>query len=441
MKDTIFAPLTIKGKCSIYVFRISGSRVDDCLSAFGVFSKNLKHKSANLCKLRDENNNVLDEAIILYFKSPNSFTGEDVCEINIHCSDYIINKVFKILLNVNGVRLAENGEFSKRAFLNNKFDLIQAESIVDLVNSKTELQHKQAIEQLEGKNSRFFNDLRQDILDLSSSIEANIDFPEDETASIDINNVNNLISKIENVLDDNNVAKKIKNGLNISIIGEPNVGKSSFLNYLAKKDLAIVSDIAGTTRDVIGTSLDINGVLVNIFDTAGIRNTNDPIEKEGVKRAIKNAEEADLRILILSPENIVINEEIEKLIDNNTIVILNKIDMLKNNDILNKLKDKYNDIIPISIKNNLNLDKVMEKISNFIDENITPYSNTNITQERYRKELNEAIKYLKDITIDMPIEIMAEKIRLSAFCIGKITGQINTEEVLNNIFSKFCIGK
>ena len=440
MEDTIFAPLTIKGRCSIYVIRISGSRVDECLSTLGV-SKKLKHKSVNLCNLKDEDNNILDQALVLYFKAPNSFTGEDVCELNIHCSTYIINKIFKILLNVKGVRLAKNGEFSRRAFLNNKLDLIQAESIVDLVNSETELQHKQAIEQLEGKNSRFFNDLRQHILDLSSSIEANIDFPEDETTNINIDSVNNLISKIENVLDDNDVARKIKNWLNISIIGEPNVGKSSFLNYLAKKDLAIVSNIAGTTRDIIETSLDIDGVLVNIFDTAGIRNTDDLIEKEGVKRAIKNAEEADLRILILSPENINVNKEIEKLIDDNTIIVLNKIDTLKDNSIINNLKDKYKNIIGISVKNNINLDKVIDKIKDFISKNITPYSNTNITQERYRIELKKTIEYLKKIDNNMPIEIVAENIRLSAFCIGKIVGQIGTEEILDNIFSKFCIGK
>ncbi len=440
MEDTIFAPLTIKGKCSIYVIRISGSRVDKCLSTLGI-SKKFKHKSINLCNIKDENNNILDQALILYFKAPNSFTGEDVCELNIHCSTYIINKIFKILLSIEGVRLAKNGEFSKRAFLNNKLDLIQAESIVDLVNSETELQHRQAIEQLEGKNSRFFNDLRQDILDLSSSIEANIDFPEDETTNVNINSVNNLISKIENILNDNDVAKKIKNGLNISIIGEPNVGKSSFLNYLAKKDLAIVSNIAGTTRDIIETSLDIDGVLVNVFDTAGIRDTNDTIEKEGVKRAIKNAEEADLRILILSPENIDVNKEIEKLIDDNTVIILNKIDTLKDNSIIDNLKEKYKNIIEISIKNNINLDKVIDKIKDFISKNITPYSNTNITQERYRIELKKTIEYLKKIDNNMPIEIVAENIRLSAFCIGKIVGQIGTEEILDNIFSKFCIGK
>lgn len=440
MEDTIFAPLTIKGKCSVYVIRISGSRVGACLSALGI-NKKLKHKSINLCTLKDEKNNDLDEALILYFNGPNSFTGEDVCELNIHCSTYIINKVFKILYSLDGVRLAENGEFSKRAFLNNKFDLTQAESIVDLVNSETEIQHKQAIQQLKGKNFHFFNELRQNVLDLSSSIEANIDFPEDETTSIDIDKVNDLILKIEKILNDNNVCKKIKNGINISIIGEPNVGKSSFLNYLAKKDLAIVSNIAGTTRDIIETSLDINGVLVNIFDTAGIRNTDDLIEKEGVKRAVKNAEDSDLKILILSPENINISDEIKNLIDKNTIIVLNKIDILKDNSILDNFKNMFDNIIGISIKNNINLDLIMDKIKDFIDKNITPYSNTNITQERYRVELSKALEYLKSIDINMPIEIMAEKIRLSAFCIGKITGHINTDEVLNNIFSKFCIGK
>lgn len=443
MLDTIVAPLTIKGKCSIYVIRISGDKTLECLKKLGI-NKNLKHKEATLCNLMYEKNNILDKALLIYFKNPNSFTGEDVCELNLHCSTYIINNVFRILLSINNVRMAENGEFSKRAFLNGKLDLMQAESIVDLVNSETELQHKQAIKQLEGKNSKFFEDLRQNILDISSNLEAIIDFPEDD---IDTNIINSIESKIKgvivdinNILNDNRTGEKIKNGLNISIIGEPNVGKSTFFNFLAKKDIAITSNIAGTTRDILHASLDINGIIVNFYDTAGIRKTNNLIEKEGVKRAVKNAEESDLRILLLSPENININNDIKKLINKDTIVILNKIDLIDNNE-YEKIKTIFPKIFGISLKNNINTDYILSSIKEYIENIITPYVGTNITQERYRVELNKAKEYLQKINFNLPIEIIAENVRSANFAIGKITGYINTEEILNNIFSKFCIGK
>lgn len=441
--DTIFAPLTIKGKCSVYVIRISGSKTIYCMEQLGI-KKKLKHKVATLCNLKDEKNDILDNALVIYFENPNSFTGEDICELNLHCSTYIINKVFKILSSIDGVRLAERGEFSKRAFLNGKFDLIQAESIVDLVNAETELQHKQAIDQLNGKNSKFFDNLRDDILNISSNIEAIIDFPEDD---IDINLINkikndiqNTANKMEGILQDNKVGEKIKDGLNISIIGEPNVGKSSFLNFLAKKDVAIVSNIAGTTRDIVNVALDIDGILVNFYDTAGIRETSDVIEQEGVKRAIVNAKDADLKILIISPENININENILNLIDDKTIILLNKIDTINLNEI-NNIKEKYKDIVEMSIKNNINLDYVISRIKEYIQSMINPYIGTNITQERYRKEIVNALDSLQSINFDLPIEIVAEKVRLASFAIGTITGRINTEEILGNIFGKFCIGK
>lgn len=432
MNDTIFAPLTIKGKCSVYVIRISGSKTFECLKALGI-TKKLKHRSVSLCNLKDDKNKPLDEALVLFFKAPHSFTGEDVAELNIHCSSYIIDKVFKILLSIDGVRMAERGEFSKRAFLNGKLDLTQAEAIADLVNSETELQHKQAINQLKGKNSNFFNNLREDIINLSSSIEAGIDFPEDDITTLNLSLLQEIIEKIKTALDDKNVSSKIKDGVNISIIGEPNVGKSTFLNYLAKKDVAIVSEIAGTTRDIIELSLDIDGVLVNIYDTAGIRETDDIIEKEGVKRALDNAKNADLKLLILSPDNLVINDKIKNLLDDNTIKIINKIDK--------KNIDGYDDFLKISLKNDVGVEEVISKIKDFIAKNVTPYSNTNITQERYRVELEKTLNYLESIKSDMPVEIIAEKIRSAAFCVGKITGIINTEDVLDNIFSKFCIGK
>ncbi len=447
--DTIFAPLTVFGRGSIYVIRISGDRLYSCLNALGI-NKKLEDRKATLCKLKDKSGELLDEALLILFKAPNSFTGEDVCEINMHCSKYIIDRVFNILSDIDGVRLAERGEFSKRAFLNNKFDLLQAESIADLVNSKTKLQHKKAIEQLAGRNSNIFSSLRNEIVDILANTEALIDFPEEEdinyqdTTGTIAKKTNLVIEKIEKILADNRCGQKINDGLNISIIGKPNVGKSTFLNFIAKKDVAIVSDIAGTTRDIIQVSVDIAGIPVTFYDTAGIRETKDTIESEGVRRAINNAKDADFRILMLEPNDIAIDDSLKDILNENTIILLNKIDILETGEKVDNIRKLYPNIIEMSLKNNVNTDYVIKYINSYLEEHFLPYVDTGITHERYRIELENSLKYLRNISNgydEMPIEIIAENVRTASVCIGKITGEINTEEVLDGIFSKFCIGK
>ena len=428
--STIFAPLTLKGLCSVYVIRISGNESLKCLNALGV-KKLLTPQKATLCKLKDKDNQILDEALVIYFKAPHSFTGEDVVEINLHCSNYIISKVFSILSSVENVRMAERGEFSKRAFLNNKIDLMQAESIVDLINAETEMQHKLAINQLQGKNSNFYNNLRQKIVEIL--------IPQDMQDEI-LAKISNIKIEIQNNLNDNNVGEKIRDGFHISIIGEPNAGKSTLLNYLSKRDIAIVSDIAGTTRDIIEVSLNISGIPVILYDTAGIRETEDIIEKEGVKRAIRNANTADIKILVIDSNNLNIDKNIIDLIDKNTIILLNKIDLLNNKNIdKNIFKDA--EILEISLKDKINLDKFLDILKNKLESIVSPNINTTITNERYRNELEKALEYLKLFDFNMPVEINAENIRMSADCIGRITGKINSDEILDNIFSKFCIGK
>ena len=441
--DTIFAPLTLKGNCSIYVIRISGKKVNECIKKLGI-TKQLKHREATLCVLKDDKNQPLDEALVIYFKGPNSFTGEDIVELNLHCSSYIIAKVIKILLSVENVRLAERGEFSKRAFLNGKIDLMQAESIADLVRSETELQHKLAINQLQGKNSNFYNHLREKIVEVLSIIEAFIDFPEEEIPQDLENEINekiqNIINTINQNLNDNRVGEKIRDGFHIAIIGEPNSGKSTLLNYLSKRDVAIVSNIAGTTRDVLEVNLDINGIPVILYDTAGIRETEDIIESEGVKRAIEKAKIADLKILVISVDNLKINKKILELVDDNTIILLNKIDLNKKIN-LKEFNFKSDQIIEISLTNKTNLDIFIKKLQNKLESIVSPNLDTTITNERYRHELINALNYLQMFNFSLPIEINAENIRMAAECIGKITGKINSEEILDNIFSKFCIGK
>lgn len=441
--STIFAPLTLKGLCSVYVIRISGNESLKCLNALGV-KKLLTPQKATLCKLKDKDNQILDKALVIYFKAPHSFTGEDVVEINLHCSNYIISKVFSILSSVENVRMAERGEFSKRAFLNNKIDLMQAESIVDLINAETEMQHKLAINQLQGKNSNFYNNLRQKIVEILALLEAFIDFPEEDIPQ-DMQDeilakISNIKIEIQNNLNDNNVGEKIRDGFHISIIGEPNAGKSTLLNYLSKRDIAIVSDIAGTTRDIIEVSLNISGIPVILYDTAGIRETEDIIEKEGVKRAIRNANTADIKILVIDSNNLNIDKNIIDLIDKNTIILLNKIDLLNNKNIdKNIFKDA--EILEISLKDKINLDKFLDILKNKLESIVSPNINTTITNERYRNELEKALEYLEFFNFDLPIEINTENIRMSADCIGRITGKINSDEILDNIFSKFCIGK
>lgn len=442
--STIFAPLTLKGKCSIYVLRISGNKTLECLQKFGV-NKKLKHREATICALKNTDGSVLDEVVATYFIAPNSFTGEDICEISFHCSNYIINQAFSILLSVDDVRLAEPGEFSKIAFLNGKMDLMQAEAVADLINSETELQHKFAINQLEGKNSDFYNDLRKELVEILSLVESYIDFPEDDIPKDILKNIGKKISELkkemETTLNDSNIGERIKDGFKIAVFGEPNVGKSTLINYLAGRDIAIVSEIEGTTRDVLEVALNINGIPVTFYDTAGIRGTFDSIEKEGVRRALIKVEEADIRIFMISLNRIEFGNDLVNLVDKNTLILVNKMDLGIGG--FDSIKSRFpnNDVIGISLEKNTNLDIVIKNINSKLENIVSPHMNSTITNERCRKELTESLKYLSLVNFLEPVEINAENIRQSANCIGRITGSINVDEILDNIFSKFCIGK
>ena len=439
--DTIFAPLTVKGKCSIYVIRISGTKVNECLKVLGI-KKKLSHKEVCISKL-SYNGDFLDEVVLVYFKAPNSFTGEDVVEISLHCSKYIISKVFSILSSINGVRLAEHGEFSKRAFLNNKMDLIQAESILNLINSNTELQHKFALNQLFGNNSNYYNSLRKNIVEILSIIESYVDFPE-EDISIDIldeikTKIKSISIEINSKLNDNKVGEIVNDGFRIAIIGEPNSGKSTLMNILSKRDVAIVSNIAGTTRDVIQVNLDLDGIPVILYDTAGIRKTSDILENEGIKRAISTAKNTNMKLLIISVENFNLDEQLLNLIDENTIILINKVD-LNIDFVLPKYLENKN-IFYISLKEDKNINELISFIKNKLDLIISPNIDTVITNQRCRTELQNTLNFLNLFDEKKPIEINAENIRSAAESVGRITGKITTDEILDNIFSKFCIGK
>jgi tRNA modification GTPase len=430
---TIFAPITSPVRAGISVIRISGPQVVSCLQILG-FKGNPEHSKITFQKIRDpKTSEIIDEVLVSFFQSPKSFTGEDVAEISIHASPFIAKKVFEILSDQKNCRFAEAGEFSKRAFLNGKLDLVQAEAIPDLIAAETAAQHKQALRQLEGKLGAIYEDWRFRLIEISAMIEAAIDFPDEDLPKNIIDKVESDVKKLKKEiashLNDNKVGQKIKDGLNLAIIGAPNVGKSSLINFLAQSEVAIVSEIAGTTRDVVETHLSIAGVAVKISDTAGLRETEDKIEAEGIRRALKKASEADLKIFLIDAKNPVLRAD---LIDENTIIVVNKIDLESFN---------FDDAVEISLTNNVNMTQLLKKLEEKILELIPNHNYPLITQERYRSALRNSVTNLESFSLEKNIELAAEDLRMTAREIGKITGKVDIENILDVIFSRFCIGK
>ena len=441
--DTIFAPITAISNSAIGVIRISGSQSLQALKYLGV-KKELEDRKAILSQIFDPNSKeIIDQVLLTYFKAPNSFTGQDIIEISIHSSIYILQQLLDILNQIEGLRPAEAGEFSKIAVLNGKMDLIQAEAIADLINSETKEQHRQATRQMNGDLSRIYEKWRLDLISIMANLEAFIDFP-DEDLPVDLvddleNKVNILKLEIISHLDDNQAGQKIRNGLSLAIIGGVNAGKSSLINYLAKSDVAIVTDIAGTTRDVVEIHLEIAGLKVIIADTAGIRQTNDLVEKEGVKRSLKKANEADLKILVIDGSKLdEFDQDKLKLIDEDSLVIINKID-LKNPKIPQYLT-KFKPIL-VSIKQKINLETLINQLENKVQKISQPALNPLITRVRYRNALNAAADYLENFSLKKEVELASEDLRIAIREIGKITGRVEVDDILDSIFSNFCIGK
>jgi tRNA modification GTPase len=453
--NTIFAPITPIAKSAIIVLRISGEKTKECLRYLGV--KNLADRQAKLCLLKNPHNSeIIDHSLITFFANPSSFTGEDVAEISLHGSIFIVSKIIELLSEVPETRMAEAGEFSKRAFLNGKMDLLQAEAIVDLIESETEAQHRQALRQLQGELGEIYDNWRKELIKITANIEAFIDFPDEDLPKNIVDDLENrvkiLIDQIKNHLNDNQRGEKIRNGLSLAIIGAPNVGKSSLINYLAKSEVAIVSEIAGTTRDVIDVHLNIAGVPVIISDTAGIRQTDDLIEKEGVKRALKKAELADIKIVMEDVNHLENSSDDlpDELFDGNTVFVVNKLDLDKTGKFdsihnINFAKFKnlkiHRQPILISLKENFNLEALLEELKKKVTNLAPSGSSPLITRARYRQSLMEVIGYLSNFALDKNIEFAAEDLRMAAREIGKITGRVEVDDILDVIFSGFCIGK
>ena len=438
----IYALSSGRGPSGIAIIRLSGK---DTLKITKLVTKkkNIDIKEINLCKFYDPlDDSLVDEGLLLLFPSPNSFTGDDLAEFHVHGSNAVITKFLKVLSEQPHCRLAEPGEFTKIAFQNNKIDLLEAESIGDLIHSETELQRQQAIKLVQGNASDYYNNLREKLVKSLAYIEAQIDFVEDDLPDNVLREVQTSIKEvyedIKKILDDNKIGEKIREGFRVAIIGEVNAGKSSLLNLLSKREAAIVSEEEGTTRDIIETYLNIDGYPVILADTAGIREAKNEIEKKGISLAISKSKEADLNLIVIDNTSKTLDKKVQGLINDNSIVVLNKADLNS------KKKHNFNDAVLVSVKENKNIDELVKKIKDLLSSKFTLSKNILVTRERHRIKLNNCLAEIdnflkKDQKKD--IEMAAEDLRLATRHLGGIVGKVDVEEILGSIFKDFCIGK
>ncbi len=440
----IYALSSGRGPSGIAIVRISGSETLKICQNL-IKSKDIKSNEVNFCKFYNPNNgNVIDpEALLLWFPGPNSYTGEDLAELQIHGSNAVINALLRVLSEQKNCRLAEPGEFTKIAFQNDKIDLLKAESIGDLIHSETELQRQQAVKLVQGNASNYYNNLREKIIKSLAFIEAKIDFAEEDLPEKVLKDAHKSIKEIHSeiikIIEDNKVGEKIRDGFRVSITGEVNAGKSSLLNLLSKREVAIVSDEAGTTRDVIEIYLNLDGYPVILADTAGIRETKNEVEKKGISLALGKSKEADLNIIVIDNSSKKINKEIQNMINKDTIIFLNK------SDVSDKQIHKFNvDTVLASVKDNKNIDKLIDLIKAKLSKKFTSNNSVLITRERHRVKLNDCLKEIdkflkKDQNKDL--ELAAEDLRMATRHLGSIVGKVDVEEILGSIFKDFCIGK
>lgn len=400
-----------------------------------------------------DNGEVIDEVLVSYFKAPKSYTMENMCEINSHGGNIIVKKILELCLK-NGAELAEPGEFTKRAFLNGRIDLVQAESVIDIINAKSEKEVKTGIKQLEGLLSKEIAEIKQEIMDVMINIEVSIDYPEYDVEDVANAEITDMLDSVKKKLErlersfDN--GKVIKEGIKTAIIGKPNAGKSSLLNAILKEDRAIVTEYEGTTRDTIEEFVNINGIPLKLIDTAGIREAKDEVEKIGIAKSRETANTADLIIAIFDASKEIDEEDLEVIdfIKNKkAIIILNKMDLKakidENNENLKKLSGN---IIKMSALKNIGIDKLYEKITEMFNLNEINLDNENvITNVRQKNLITKAIENVKKAkeTIEqkMPIDIVAIFIKDILEDLGKITGEVVTEDIIEEIFANFCLGK
>ena len=453
--DTIVAIATAPGSSGIGIVRLSGK------NCFEIVEKIFKPKNNNSIKgysikygnVLDENENIIDEVLVSYFVAPKSYTSENMCEINTHGNSIILRQILNLCIK-NGARLAEPGEFTKRAFINGRIDLTQAESVIDLINSKSEREKQSAINQLEGFLSKEINLIKHKILDIMADIEASIDYPEydiEEKTNKEleeaVKEIKELLEKLEKSFD---TGKILKDGVKVAIVGKPNAGKSSLLNAMLKEERAIVTDIEGTTRDTIEEFITIEGILFKIIDTAGIRNSYDKIEQIGIDKSKKALSTADLVIAIFDSTKELSNDDIEiikNIKEKNAIIVLNKVDLnqniLKDNKIIT---ESMKDILEISALKRDGLERLYKKMGELFNAKEIANDNSSIiTNIRHKEAIvkakNNIIKVGETLENGLPIDIIAIYFKEALEELNKITGENVTEDIINEIFSKFCLGK
>ncbi len=447
---TIAAISTPAGLGGIGIVRLSGENALEIVKKVFRPKKNKEYKSHTLRHgyIVDENNTVIDEVLVSYFKAPNTYTGEDICEINCHGGSISTKKILEIVLK-NGAIMAEAGEFTKKAFLNGKIDLSQAEAVIDVINSKTEKENRASQNQLQGYLSKKINDIKSSITDILVDIEANIDYPEYDIEEVRREKIDKIlaeaIEKLEKLEKSFESGKMLKEGVTTAIIGKPNVGKSSLLNALLKAERAIVTEIPGTTRDTIEEYITIKGVPLKIIDTAGIRKTDDIVEGIGVEKSKKVLEEAQLVLVLLDGTKELETEDFELLsmLENKKyIIVINKIDVENKID-KSKLKGKIIEISAKTLTGLENLEDMIEKMFAFND--IEVENDAIITSLRHKQLItnakDELIKTKQALNDGLPIDMLSIEIQNAVQHLGEITGETVSEDVIKGIFNKFCVGK
>ncbi|SNR58106.1 tRNA modification GTPase trmE [Lutibacter agarilyticus] len=455
--DTIIALATSSGVGAIAVIRLSGEDAIKIVnqhfqSKFG--NKDLTTVKSHTIHLGNiiDNTRIIDEVLVSVFKNPNSYTGENVVEINCHGSVYIQQEILQLFLK-NGVRNANGGEFTLRAFLNGKMDLSQAEAVADLISSNSAASHQVALQQMRGGFRSEIEKLREQLLNFASLIELELDFAEEDVEFADRTAFTKLVNEISAVLkqliDSFALGNVLKNGIPIAIVGEPNVGKSTLLNALLNEERAIVSDIAGTTRDAIEDELIIEGVAYRFIDTAGIRATKDVVESIGIQKTFENIEKAQLVLHLIDASKIdslqqQITELKEKYPAKKILTIVNKADLLDNNQIT-ELNTNYTDLIILSAKNKTGINELISTLTQLANKGALSNNETIVSNSRHFEALNNAYTSIKEIqqSIDLNVstDLFAIDIRQALFYLGEITGEVTTEDLLGNIFANFCIGK
>lgn len=448
MNDTIAAISTALGVGAISIIRVSGDKSIEIVNK--IFDKDLEKVKSHTIVYGHivDNENIIDEVLVSVMRSPKTFTTEDVIEINCHGGIATTNKVLELLLK-NGARMAEAGEFTKRAFLNGRIDLLEAEGVMDLIDSKTEASRKLAMSALSGNVSSMISDLRNQMIDIITNIEVNIDYPEYEdilvvTTDMINSSITSLEDKLRKILKEAENGKIIKNGINTLIIGRPNVGKSSLLNKLLNEEKAIVTDIEGTTRDIVEGNISLDGIELNIIDTAGIRKTDNVVEQIGVNRSLSLIDKADLIILVLN-NNEKLTEEDYKLLDSTKdrkrIIFINKNDLSKNIDL-----DSVDNVVYGSTMQTSGINALKDKIKELFNmEEIEKGDFNYLSNARHIATIHECISVVESIKEGLknglPIDMLEIDIKKIWELLGNLIGESYDEELLDNLFSRFCLGK